>query len=166
MSKNRNPGLGRGLDSLIPNKYYNDDFDANSAQSLEDMLDDQSEDSTSNQENDTKEVTNSSEKVNIEKQNDNAQKPKENENSSNNNTIKEEKPVQEDSVVQKHVEEVLEIVRKNPRITLWSVHSSAVFRYLRKTQPEFSISNEASSLIDEVVSQKYPEIWQLFEDDL
>lgn len=123
MSKNRNPGLGRGLDSLIPNKYYNDDFDANSAQSLEDMLDDQSEDSTSNQENDTKEVTNSSEKENIEKQNDNAQKPKENENSSNNNTIKEEKPVQEDSVVQKHVEEVLEIVRKNPRITLWSVHS-------------------------------------------
>lgn len=166
MSKNRNPGLGRGLDSLIPNKYYNDDFDANSAQSLEDMLDDQSEDSTSNQENDTKEVTNSSEKENIEKQNDNAQKPKENENSSNNNTIKEEKPVQEDSVVQKHVEDVLEIVRKNPRITLWSVHSSAVFRYLRKTQPEFSISNEASSLIDEVVSQKYPEIWQLFEDDL
>lgn len=166
MSKNRNPGLGRGLDSLIPNKYYNDDFDANSAQSLEDMLDDQSEDSTSNQENDTKEVTNSSEKENIDKQNDNAQKPKENENSSNNNTIKEEKPVQEDSVVQKHVEEVLEIVRKNPRITLWSVHSSAVFRYLRKTQPEFSISNEASSLIDEVVSQKYPEIWQLFEDDL
>ena len=166
MSKNRNPGLGRGLDSLIPNKYYNDDFDANSAQSLEDMLDDQSEDSTSNQENDTKEVTNSSEKVNIEKQNGNAQKPKKNENSSNNNTIKEEKPVQEDSVVQKHVEEVLEIVRKNPRITLWSVHSSAVFRYLRKTQPEFSISNEASSLIDEVVSQKYPEIWQLFEDDL
>lgn len=166
MSKNRNPGLGRGLDSLIPNKYYNDDFDANSAQSLEDMLDDQSEDSTSNQENDTKEVTNSSEKENIDNQKDNAQKPKENENSSNNNTIKEEKPVQEDSVVQKHVEEVLEIVRKNPRITLWSVHSSAVFRYLRKTQPEFSISNEASSLIDEVVSQKYPEIWQLFEDDL
>ena len=166
MSKNRNPGLGRGLDSLIPNKYYNDDFDANSAQSLEDMLDDQSEDSTSNQENDTKEVTNSSEKENIDKQKDNAQKPKENENSSNNITIKEEKPVQEDSVVQKHVEEVLEIVRKNPRITLWSVHSSAVFRYLRKTQPEFSISNEASSLIDEVVSQKYPEIWQLFEDDL
>lgn len=166
MSKNRNPGLGRGLDSLIPNKYYNDDFDANSAQSLEDMLDDQSEDSTSNQENDTKEVTNSSEKENIDNQKDNAQKPKENENSSNNNTITEEKPVQEDSVVQKHVEEVLEIVRKNPRITLWSVHSSAVFRYLRKTQPEFSISNEASSLIDEVVSQKYPEIWQLFEDDL
>lgn len=166
MSKNRNPGLGRGLDSLIPNKYYNDDFDANSAQSLEDMLDDQSEDSTSNQENDTKEVINSSEKENIDNQKDNAQKPKENENSSNNNTITEEKPVQEDSVVQKHVEEVLEIVRKNPRITLWSVHSSAVFRYLRKTQPEFSISNEASSLIDEVVSQKYPEIWQLFEDDL
>lgn len=165
MSKNRNSGLGRGLDSLIPNRYYKDDFDANSAQSLEDMLEEEADDSSVNQENDNKEVSNSSEKENVENQNDNPQKPKEKTNSSN-NTKTAEKTVQEDSIVQKHVEEVLEIVRKNPRITLWSVHSSAVFRYLRKTQPEFSISNEASSLIDEVVSQKYPEIWQLFEDVL
>ena len=30
-------GLGKGLDSLIPD-YYDEDFDSNSAQSLEDML--------------------------------------------------------------------------------------------------------------------------------
>mgnify|MGYP003298354371 CR=1 FL=1 len=47
-----------------------------------------------------------------------------------------------------HVKEVKEIVNKNPRITLWSARSSAVFRYLRKTEPEFSISKEASTLID------------------
>jgi hypothetical protein len=63
-----------------------------------------------------------------------------------------------------HVAEVKEIVDKNPRITLWSSRSSAVFRYLRKTEPEFSISKEASLLIEEAVSKKYPEIWALFDD--
>ena len=65
---------------------------------------------------------------------------------------------------QENVAEVLDIVDKNPRITLWSSRSAAVFRYLRKTEPEFSISREASILIDEAVSKKYPEIWDLFED--
>lgn len=55
-------------------------------------------------------------------------------------------------------------VEKNPRITLWSQKSSAVLRYLKKTQPEFSISKEASLLIDEAVKNKYPEIWELFDD--
>ena len=65
---------------------------------------------------------------------------------------------------QPDVAEVKQIVDKNPRITLWSSRSSAVFRYLRKTEPEFSISKEASILIEEAVSKKYPEIWALFED--
>ena len=64
-----------------------------------------------------------------------------------------------------HVEEVKKIVDKNPRITLWSSKSSAVFRYLRKTEPEFSISKEASRLIEDAVSKKYPEIWALFADE-
>lgn len=67
-------------------------------------------------------------------------------------------------VQKEHVDEVLTIVEKNPRITLWSSRSSAVLRYLRKTEPEFSISKEASILIEEAVSKKYPEIWALFED--
>ena len=58
--------------------------------------------------------------------------------------------------------EVIETVEKNPRITLWSARSAAVLRYLRKTEPEFSISNEASNLIDEAIAEKYPEIWTLF----
>ena len=65
---------------------------------------------------------------------------------------------------QENVAEVLDIVDKNPRITLWSSRSAAVFRYLRKTEPEFSISREASILIDEAVTKKYPEIWKLFEN--
>ena len=71
---------------------------------------------------------------------------------------------QEIKIQEEHVAEVKEIVDKNPRITLWSSRSSAVFRYLRKTEPEFSISKEASILIDEAVAKKYPEIWALFDD--
>ena len=63
---------------------------------------------------------------------------------------------------EKLVDEVIETVENNPRITLWSAKSAAVLRYLRKTEPEFSISNEASNLIDAAIAEKYPEIWTLF----
>ena len=63
---------------------------------------------------------------------------------------------------EKLIDEVIETVEKNPRITLWSARSAAVLRYLRKTEPEFSISNEASNLIDAAIAEKYPEIWTLF----
>lgn len=62
------------------------------------------------------------------------------------------------------VADVSKVVKNNPRITLWSAQSAAVLRYLKKTQPEFSISKEASKLIDDAVKEKYPEIWDLFKD--
>lgn len=62
------------------------------------------------------------------------------------------------------VKEVLEEVKKNPRITLWSARSAAVLRYLKKTKPEFSISKEASLLIEEAIKNKYPQIWDLFSE--
>ncbi len=171
MSKNKNSGLGRGLDSLIPNDYYDEDFDANSTQSLEDMLNDANNDESTITNNDLDDDSNIENNVQQEedKSTDDSKDDKSEE------TVEEAVPeeidekkeeVIVDSTVQNNIDEVMEIVHKNPRITLWSVHSSAVFRYLRKTQPEFSISNEASSLIDEAVSKKYPEIWKLFEDKI
>ena len=63
------------------------------------------------------------------------------------------------------VENVIMEVRKNPRISLWSARSAAVLRYLKNTKPAFSISKEASALIEEAVQQKYPEIWEMFEEE-
>ena len=63
---------------------------------------------------------------------------------------------------EKLIDEVIETVENNPRITLWSARSAALLRYLRKTEPEFSISSEASDLIDKAIAEKYPEIWTLF----
>ena len=193
-------GLGKGLDSLIPD-FYNEDFDSNSPQSLEDMLN-ENEDSGNDVE--TSENEESPQKENIfeqieaemESQKEEVQKEASQEEESveeeeeeieeevsqnedteisevnktsedNDSDIRSEESVQtspEVKIQEEHIAEVKQIVDKNPRITLWSSRSSAVFRYLRKTEPEFSISKEASILIEEAVSKKYPEIWALFED--
>jgi len=64
-------------------------------------------------------------------------------------------------------QEVMEIAirdaDKNPRITLWSPVSAAMLKYLRKTIPEFSISEEASDLLDEAIITKYPELYKILE---
>ena len=68
-------GLGKGLDSLIPPDFYNEDFDSNSPQSLEDMLNDEEvtveevvDDITSEEEPTTEEVVEdaSEEETNVE----------------------------------------------------------------------------------------------------
>ena len=193
-------GLGKGLDSLIPD-FYNEDFDSNSPQSLEDMLN-ESEDSgndvetSENEESPQKEnifeqieaemesqmeevqqeasqeeesVDEDEEEIEEEvSQNEDTEISEVNKTSEDNDSdIRSEESVQtspEVKIQEEHIAEVKQIVDKNPRITLWSSRSSAVFRYLRKTEPEFSISKEASILIEEAVSKKYPEIWALFED--
>ena len=191
-------GLGKGLDSLIPN-IYNEDFDSNSTQSLEDMLKEEEEttveevlddidskkeeskkedskEEDKEEESKTEEVSQDEADVDgsgdVEDTNEDNQIPPRNEvddgpSEDLHSAESSEESVQTSpkiQVQQEHVDEVLAIVEKNPRITLWSSRSSAVFRYLRKTEPEFSISKEASVLIEEAVAKKYPEIWALFED--
>ena len=168
-------GLGKGLDSLIPD-YYNEDFDSNSTQSLEDLLKENEESSIEEktifeqieEENDQENIEDSTAGSVSEKpvpQEEVQVDDGESESLSGDTGSEENIPTpQEITIQEEHVAEVKEIVDKNPRITLWSSRSSAVFRYLRKTEPEFSISKEASLLIEEAVAKKYPEIWALFDD--
>lgn len=62
------------------------------------------------------------------------------------------------------IDQIKKEVEKNPRISLWSAKSAACLRYLKKTTPEFSISNEASLILEDAIKNKYPEIWGLFEE--
>ena len=172
-------GLGKGLDSLIPPDFYNEDFDSNSPQSLEDMLNEGEEsieevveDITSKQEEaDVEEDLTPEEEIesddsDVEEGLETEESDGSSEELSGDNGSEEDvQTSQEVQIHEEHLEEVKKIVDKNPRITLWSSRSSAVLRYLRKTEPEFSISKEASILIDEAVSKKYPEIWALFDDE-
>ena len=183
-------GLGKGLHSLIPD-YYDEDFDSNGAQSLEDMLNEDQDSTNKSSEDNVDNISESSEDisnqddsnvdndtveedVNNEKdekkvldneiQTENVDNNQKSEDLSSNQSSEEIISDTQEVKKQENVAEVLDIVDKNPRITLWSSRSAAVFRYLRKTEPEFSISREASILIDEAVSKKYPEIWKLFEN--
>lgn len=72
--------------------------------------------------------------------------------------------IQDEDVNERIIEEVILEVHKNPRISLWSAKSSAVLRYLKKTKPEFSISKEASHLIEAAVKDKHPDVWNMFEE--
>lgn len=172
MTKKKQSGLGKGLDSLIPD-YYDENFNSNNQLSLEDMLKDDEVDimaeepETSKdedivdetpQEEDVVDVSQDEEEDIVEEQ------PQEIEDTVDDEVSPE--PQEEIELSEKelsNIQEVKDIVDKNPRITLWSAKSSAVFRYLRKTEPEFSISKEASILIEEAVREKYPDIWKLFD---
>ena len=164
-------GLGKGLDVLIP-EFYDEDFDSNSPQSLEDMLNDVESPEEEKPEEPQMDTEESVDEENAEEDvNDSDEREESSQDDSSSEDLHStggsEESVQTSQEIQiqkEHVEEVKKIVDKNPRITLWSSRSSAVFRYLRKTEPEFSISKEASVLIEEAVSKKYPEIWALFDD--
>ena len=174
-------GLGKGLASLIPD-YYNEDFDSNSPQSLEELLNEKEDISVEEDiSSEDKNIFEQIEEENDQEDNSNSVTGSIHEESEPREEVKVDKGESEDlrsdkssgesvqspqeiKIQEEHVAEVKEIVDKNPRITLWSSRSSAVFRYLRKTEPEFSISKEASLLIEEAVAKKYPEIWALFDD--
>ncbi len=207
--KEKNTGLGRGLDSLIPKV---EETEVEEGISLEDLLRG-SEEETKTFEELVEEVEEEFEGEDdlqiLEKSADEEEKPKESSEYTNvffnddekveendvktDEEISSEKSVENiDSTVnlneetdasseiieasddlkevgsllsekeEKLIDEVIETVENNPRITLWSARSAAVLRYLRKTEPEFSISSEASDLIDAAIAEKYPEIWTLF----
>lgn len=203
--KEKNSGLGRGLDSLIPKIEENE---VDEGVSLEDLLKESDEVKTFEElvEEAEKESVGEDEIQKLEKSADEEdeedEEPKESSTYtnvfSNDDEIVEEKIIEKESVEninstddlneenssstqideasdnikeadslltekeEKLIDEVIETVENNPRITLWSARSAAVLRYLRKTEPEFSISNEASNLIDAAIAEKYPEIWTLF----
>ena len=208
--KEKNTGLGRGLDSLIPKI---EETEVEEGISLEDLLRGSEEETKTFEElveeveeefegedelqvleksadeeeekpKDTSEYTNvffnDDEKMeeNDEKEEEKISSEKSVENIESTVNLNEENDISSEIIKasddlkevgsllsekeEKLIDEVIETVEKNPRITLWSARSAAVLRYLRKTEPEFSISSEASDLIDAAIAEKYPEIWTLF----
>ncbi len=51
-------------------------------------------------------------------------------------------------------------------LAIWSPKISAVMWYLKKTTPEFSISEEARAIIEEGLEKKYPELFQKVKEGL
>ncbi len=70
--------------------------------------------------------------------------------------------VLDEEVIKRAVEEG----KRNPRVVVWSLKSSIALRILKKSIPEFSISKEASKLLEEAIKRKYPEIWRIVEESI
>lgn len=51
-------------------------------------------------------------------------------------------------------------------VAVWSPKISAIMWYLKKTTPEFSISNEARSILEEGLERKYPELFQKVKEEM
>jgi hypothetical protein len=136
--------LGRGLDALIKPDYNDEKEQKDTEHNFKNSKGIRKKDSRNN--------LSKSKKDTMKNKTTNQSTKK-----SDNNEIK-------PTIDQTLVENVILEVRKNPRISLWSAKSAAVLRLLKKTKPEFSISKEASSLIEEAVKDKYPDLWGEFED--
>ena len=57
-------------------------------------------------------------------------------------------------------------VSNRQTIAIWSPEISAVLWYLKKTTPEFSISEEARGLLDKELQITYPELYRLAKERL
>jgi hypothetical protein len=51
-------------------------------------------------------------------------------------------------------------------VAVWSPKISAVMWYLKKTTPEFSISDEARAILEEGLEKKYPELFQKVKKEM
>lgn len=56
--------------------------------------------------------------------------------------------------------------RKDPRISAYSPLVMGVLRYMRKTTPEFSMSDVDSTLLENAIREKYPELSKRVEKAL
>jgi len=51
-------------------------------------------------------------------------------------------------------------------IAIWSPRISAIMWYLKKTTPEFSISEEARTILEEGLEKKYPELFKRIKKEI
>jgi hypothetical protein len=51
-------------------------------------------------------------------------------------------------------------------IAVWSPKISAIMWYLKKTIPEFSISDEARTILEDGLERKYPELYQRIKEEM
>ena len=51
-------------------------------------------------------------------------------------------------------------------IAVWSPKISAIMWYLKKTTPEFSISDEARTILEDGLEKKYPELFQKVKEEM
>ncbi|AEG17050.1 hypothetical protein [Methanobacterium paludis] len=156
--KKQGSALGRGLDALIRPDIEEQSERAAKNEEIEDIKEAEETDSQTNKSQTKLKKPKNRQKTQRDTE-DNTQK----DTKDTKNDVK--TSTQDLDVDEDLMERVMLEVGKNPRISLWSAKSAAVLRYLKNTKPAFSISKEASALIEAAVKDKYPDLWELFEKE-
>jgi hypothetical protein len=56
--------------------------------------------------------------------------------------------------------------KRSPRISTWSPVAVSTLKFLRMTQPQFSMSDEMRTLIEEGLAKKYPKLVEKIKNEL
>ena len=56
--------------------------------------------------------------------------------------------------------------KERPRVSFWSPRVSAILYCLKKTIPDFSKSEEVETLLEEALSERYPELYKLVTEEM
>lgn len=61
---------------------------------------------------------------------------------------------------------MVEALKVDPRITVYSQKGARVLSYLKNTVPNFSKSQVAREILEEAIKARWPEIWARLEKDV
>ena len=162
--KKQGSALGRGLDALIRPDIEEETERAAKNEEIEDIKEAKEETNSQTNKSQSKlKKPRSPQKTQRDIKKDIQKVSKDTKSKDTKNNVK--NSTQDLDVDEDLMERVMLEVGKNPRISLWSARSAAVLRYLKNTKPAFSISKEASALIEAAVKDKYPDLWELFEKE-
>jgi hypothetical protein len=86
--------------------------------------------------------------------------------------MKDESGVTSDHIDSTLVDQAITEARANPRVPLWTPLSKALLRYnqlmryKRMKNPDMTISQEGSDLLEEIIRERFPEIIKVIEEEL
>lgn len=86
--------------------------------------------------------------------------------------IRDESGVASDQIDPALINQAITEARANPRVPLWTPLSKALLRYnqlMRYKQmknPDMTISQEGSDLLEEIIKERFPELFKLIKEEL
>jgi hypothetical protein len=71
-----------------------------------------------------------------------------------------------DAMSQDIISRAVSDAKRSPRISTWSPVAVSTLKFLRMTQPQFSMSDEMRTLIEEALAKKYPTLVEKVKKEL
>ena len=70
-----------------------------------------------------------------------------------------------DAIDQNALIKAIDEAKSKSKVTIWNPEVSAVLRYMQLTTVRYSMSKEASILLEKAVKKTYPDVWRAVKED-